>query len=302
MLSAPYVVFPLHHFFCFAYTTNKAAVYQKQRRCGMDYVMIGADKRFEYLACLLRKDQRQVFACETVKDSCRYWDQEFCYLVSFALSPWDQEWLLSRIKAGSLVLGGKLACPCPRVVKGEIRYVDLSAEEEFAQNNALPTAEGCLERVLALTPFVLSGTEVLILGFGRVGKETARLFRRCGASVSVCVREGKSLEAARRGSFPAFPPEELPQKRPWRVIINTVPKKNAVGAFLLEGCDRLYLALDLASGKGNMDLAALAQRNVVGESAQGLPGKCAPETAAWIYYQAIHRIGQRPEGRKGSEE
>jgi dipicolinate synthase subunit A len=265
----------------------------------MDYVMIGADKRFEYLAKLLRKDRGQVFLCDTVKEAQRYLDQAYCYLLAFSLAPREQEWLLSRVKSSSVVIGGKLFGDCPRVTNGEIVYRDLSSEEEFALKNALPTAEGCLERVLALTPFVLSGTEVLVVGFGRVGKETARLFRRCGANVSVCVREGKSMEAARKGSFPVFSPEDVPDKRPWRVVINTVEKKGIVGYSLLRGCENLYLVLDLASGKANVDSDALAQQNVMGESAHGLPGKCAPETAALYYYQAICSIGAFADASKG---
>ncbi len=256
----------------------------------MDFVMIGADKRFEYLAKLLRKEGKGVFFCETVKDAQRYLDQAYCYLVSFSLSSKEMEWLLQRVKGSSVVVGGKLSTREPRVESGEIAYRDLSAEEEFAQKNALPTAEGCLERVLTLTPFVLSGCEVLIVGFGRVGKETARLFRRCGAFVTVCGRWGNSLEQARKGSFPVFSLEEPPIKRPWRVIVNTVAKKNVVDRELLAGCTELYLVLDLASGKGNVDSGGLGERNVIMESAGGLPGKCAPETAALYYYQAIQRI------------
>ena len=265
----------------------------------MDYVLIGADKRFEYLAKLLRKDGKQVFLCDTAKEASRYLDQAYCYVNAFSLPACEQAWLLSQIKEGSVVLGGQLLSDCSRIARGEITYRDLSCEEEFALRNALPTAEGCLERVLALTPFVVSGTEVLVVGFGRVGKETARLFRRCGANVTICVREGKSLEEAKKGSFPVFTPEAPPAKRPWRVIVNTVPKRNVVGASLVKGCQRLFLVLDLASGKGNVDPVPLEEQNVIWEIAGGLPGKCAPETAAFYYYQAIRKMGDRSDERKG---
>ncbi len=257
----------------------------------MNFVIIGADKRYEYLAGMLRKDGRRVFFSEGAEDLHRFSDEKCAFLLPFSASAQEQKNLLEKAKAGSAIFGGALSEENARLVRAKgLRYRDLASEEAFAAKNALPTAEGCLERLIALTPFVLNGASVLVVGFGRVGSQTARLLRRCGAFVTVCGREGKSLREAEKANFPVFVWEDLPASCPWRVIVNTVPKKKAVSADLIRRSEQLFLVLDLASGKGNVDTGALSQRNVIFESAGGLPGRYAPETAALYLYQSIHSV------------
>lgn len=160
-------------------------------------------------------------------------------------------------------------------------------DESYLSQNALLTAEGCLETVLRETPFALSDCPVLVTGFGRVGRECARLFRRCGARVAVLARRGKSYEAALNEGFEVVDCEKIPVKRRERVLVNTVEKKGFVNEKVWSFCVDLALIVDLASGKDNVDPGIPDGVRFAG--APGLPGKCAPESAALILYRFLKR-------------
>ena len=254
----------------------------------MRYVIVGNDKRFEYVAERLRRNKKQVLRCCDADELESVCPKGATVLIPFGLGPEEQARVLKSLARGCVVVGGKLHPENAVIVaKAHLVYRDLASREDFARKNALPTAEGCLMRILSLTPFVLSGTSVLVCGFGRVGSQCARLLRRCGANVFVLGREGKSLEQAREANFPVLSPNELGEDCPFRVLVNTVPVSGFVSASLLSGCPQLFLVLDLASGKDNVDQAYLHERGILFESAGGLPGKCAPETAAEYVYQFL---------------
>lgn len=265
----------------------------------MNYVLIGADRRFEYLQALLQRDGHRVFLCENGEEVYRFADESGVFLLPFSASRQEQRRILEKAREGSEVIGGELFEENRGVVaERKLRYRNLASEEAFARANALPTAEGCLERLLSLSPFVLNGACVLVVGFGRIGSEVARLLRRCGAFVTVCGREGKSLREASKANFPVIRLGERAVVCPWRVIVNTVPKKKIVSLELIEACRELSLVLDLASGKGNVDTEALFRKGIAFESAGGLPGRYAPETAAFYLYEAIrsNENGSRKDG------
>ena len=254
----------------------------------MRYVIVGEDKRFDYVCDRLRRDKKQVQRCYHLDELESACTKSATVLVPFGLGPGEQAQVLKSVSKGGVVVGGKLHPEnTVLVAKAKLVYRDLASRDDFARRNALPTAEGCLMRILTLTPFVLSGTSVLVCGFGRVGAHCARLLRRCGADVFVLGREGNSLDQAREANFPVLGLPQMNASLPFRVIVNTVPVAGFLSACFLSACPHLFLVLDLASGKNNVDEKYLYERGILFESALGLPGKCAPETAAEYVYQFL---------------
>ncbi|MBQ9544418.1 MAG: hypothetical protein IJV00_04750 [Clostridia bacterium] len=257
----------------------------------MDFYIITSDPRYAVLSDLLERDGERAIFCD-VSDAADL--PKGVFLPSPGMGREEQEKLLSLAAPGSVVLGGRLGAKGSELcaIRG-ITYRELESDLSYAEKNARLTAEGCLSIILESTPFCLFSCPVLVTGFGKVGGECARLLRRCGASVSVCVRAGKSFDAAADQNFPVFCPGEEPECRPWRVIVNTVEKEGFVGAGLLDGCRKLYLVLDLASGKNNLDLPLLERLGVRAGRAPALPGKTAPESAAGYLYQAVKSFLRR---------
>lgn len=257
----------------------------------MDFYILTDDPRYAVLSRLLSEDGERVVSTDAANAGSL---PKGVFLPSPGMGRDEQEKLLSLAAPGSTVIGGRLF---PRgrelCARRGVVYRELDADLSYAERNARLTAEGALALIIDRTPFCLFSCPVLVTGFGKVGGECARLLRRCGANVTVCVRAGKSFDAAGDQNFPVFVPGEEPECRPWRVIVNTVEKEVFVGARLLDGCRRLYYVLDLASGKNNLDAELLGTLGVRAERAGALPGKTAPESAAGYLHQALKSLLRR---------
>lgn len=178
-------------------------------------------------------------------------------------------------------------------LKNGFSLVNYFEREELAVKNAVPTAEGALEIAIREIPVTLFGAEVLITGFGRIGKLLVRYFSALGARVSAAARKYGDLawiEAYGARAINFNTPGELDTaiKRA-DVIINTVPA-------LIFDRKRLTLVktgalfIELASVLSAEDEALAADRGIKLIWARSLPGKTAPITAGYIIADTIGNI------------
>src|SRR5699024_7429577 len=73
------------------------------------------------------------------------------------------------------------------------KLVRLFTRDDIAIYNSIPTAEGALMLAIEQTDVTVHGSQVMVLGFGRVGMTLARLFSAVGAHVHVCVRKAADI-------------------------------------------------------------------------------------------------------------
>lgn len=162
------------------------------------------------------------------------------------------------------------------------KMVAIFARDDVAIFNSIPTAEGALMLAIENTPVTIHQANVMILGFGRVGKTVARLFHSVGAKVSVCIR--KPEDAARvneMGMMPLFM-HTLPEAaKNQAIFINTVPHL-VLNANILDHVDKAALIIDLASKPGGTDFAYAKKLGIQTLWSLGLPAKVAPKTAGEI--------------------
>lgn len=86
----------------------------------------------------------------------------------------------------------------PKNIKNEleaekIAYFDIMENDSMSINNAIPTAEGAINVAINNTKFTLHGANVLVLGFGRVGKVLAQKLQGMGANVYCEARKKSDL-------------------------------------------------------------------------------------------------------------
>ena len=168
--------------------------------------------------------------------------------------------LLSLLPKGITVIGGNLDRP-------ELDYyptADLLQHADYLARNANITAHCALELALDQLPVILDGCEVLIIGWGRIGKCLGKLLQQLGAQVSVCARRESDRSMLSALGYRALKLEQV-DTAAYRVIFNTVP------TMLLPTCPGNALKIDLASRLG------LGSEDVIW--ARGLPGKDAPESS-----------------------
>ena len=156
---------------------------------------------------------------------------------------------------------------------------DYMKREELAVANAIPTAEGALQIALEELPVTLFDTEVLVLGYGRIGKLLAKDLVGLGARVSVAARKRADRVWAESAGCTSLEYRELGKRlNRFRAVFNTVPAE-VLGEGELQALRPDCLCVDLASQPGwNGETASALSLHSV--RAGGLPGKAAPETAA----------------------
>lgn len=198
--------------------------------------------------------------------------------------------LWPRLSAAQRIYAGAVA-PAARE-QAELlglRVTDYYTDEALAVKNAVPTVEGALAAAMARLSVTLHGALCLVVGFGRVGKLLARDLAALGAEVSVSARRFDDFAWIDALGYRALHTERLEGKLGgFRVIFNTVPHMVLHGELLRELRDDCVL-IELASSDG-IDAGAAKEKGLDYIKAGGLPGKCAPETAALALKETLYRI------------
>ena len=156
--------------------------------------------------------------------------------------------------------------------------------------NAVPTAEGAIQRAMEATEETLRDCRCLVIGYGRIGKVLAHRLRGLGTQVSVSARRYSD-----QAWIEAFGYEPLATDRlgaelgDFDVIFNTVPAL-ILDAGRLERTKAECVILDLAALPGGVDLDAARRlgRRVI--RAGGLPGIVAPRAAAAAIRDGVYHI------------
>ena len=186
--------------------------------------------------------------------------------------------LLELLPPQIILIGGNLDGQIP----DEYQSLDLLKDEGYLYENAALTAACALRVTAGKTAFSLRGTNVLVVGWGRIGKHLARLLQGCGAIVSVLSRsEAHLAEAASFGLRPLHREDLDGAIGNFRILYNTAP-----GMMIPEAVSaqcRNCLKIELAS------LPGIAGDDVI--PARGLPGIYVPESSGKLIADTLlHRL------------
>ena len=193
--------------------------------------------------------------------------------------------LLSALPPDTVAFGGGLGTFRSLLQRTDTPYYDMLQNPALALANASVTAEGAILLALQAMPITLQDADVLLTGFGRIGKSLAGKLRALGARVTLTSRSSKNFPTIEQLSCT---PDEtgvyhlgLSQ---YDAVFNTVPApvfSSAQISMLRPDCPYI----ELASSPGG--IAPDAAKPVAYIPAPGLPGKTAPKTAAAILFRAM---------------
>ena len=207
----------------------------------------------------------------------------------YANRSYDISILPKLLRTGGSVFAGKVF-PGLEQLCAEHGYVlcDYLAREELAVRNAVLTAEGAVMTLISETEASVHGSDILILGFGRIGKLCARYFSALGANVTVAARRKSDLAWAEAyGCKAADITDETAFRAALaknRVIVNTAPAKLLTAERADYAADNALL-IELASLPCTEEGVKI---RIV--QAGGLPGKTAPEAAGAVIADTIGNI------------
>lgn len=192
---------------------------------------------------------------------------------------------------GKIVLGGRLGVQEQYLLSRAEQVIDLLDDEFLTAGNAEITAEGAIELLLQKLPVTLSGTSVLVIGWGRIGQLLCRKLQALGARVTASARKARDQGLI---SAMGLRPDKTGLYEHglsgYRAILNTVP------AMVISPEQALSISpscvyLELASVPG-VDPSLISETRFL--PAGGLPGKTAPESAGILIGQTILRLLRHP--------
>lgn len=157
--------------------------------------------------------------------------------------------------------------------------ITLFERDDLAIYNSIPTAEGTLLLAIEHTDLTVHGSNVMVLGFGRVGKTVARLFASVGASVRVAVRKPADTARIKEMGLTPIRLENLESDiAGMDIILNTIPHP-IIDSEAISAMKKSTLIIDITSAPGGTDFNFAHEQGIKAFHALGLPGKTAPKSA-----------------------
>jgi dipicolinate synthase subunit A len=170
--------------------------------------------------------------------------------------------------------------------------VQLFERDDVAIYNSIPTVEGTIMMAIQHTDFTIHGSNIIVLGLGRVGMSVARTFASLGAKVKVGARKSEHLARITEMGLAPFHFNELEGVvKDVDILINTVPYP-IVSASVISKMPAHTLVIDLASKPGGTDFRYAEKRGIKALLAPGLPGIVAPKTAGQILANVLAQLLQ----------
>lgn len=198
---------------------------------------------------------------------------------------------LMHVINAKILIAGSIAPEIYDLANDEyIEIIDIMKREELAVLNTISTAEGAIEIAISNTNKIIHGSDVLILGFGRIGKVLARKMAGLSAKVTCAARKDEDLAWIKAYGHRATNINALGENlSQYDLIINTVPHL-ILTSDRLQNVNEECLLIDLASNPGGIDKKVAKDRGLKLIWALALPGKVAPVTTAEFIKDTIYNI------------
>lgn len=224
--------------------------------------LIANDKRMIYLSEILAQENRVIILNKDTDDF-----QERLKQCDIVLKPIPCSYELSK-KIDELAQ------------KSEVEVIDLMQNEGLTVLNTIATAEGTVEVAMKRTERIIQGSNILVLGFGRVGKVVAQKFSALLAKVTCAARRKDVFAWIETCGYDYIDINNMDSELGnFDIIINTVPTL-ILNRNRLKKLKKSCLVVDLASKPGGVDREAIHELGINFEWALALPGKVAPITSA----------------------
>ena len=171
----------------------------------------------------------------------------------------------------------------------DIKSIDILKNEYFTIRNTVPTAEGAIAKAIELTDINIDKANIMVLGFGRVGKTLCYKLKNLGANVYAEARKERDLAWIDVFGYNAIPLEKINENIcKMDIIFNTIPELilDKSKLILMNG---KTLIIDLASKPGGTDFESANKMGIKAILYSGIPGKIASEYEAELIKEVIYK-------------
>lgn len=170
------------------------------------------------------------------------------------------------------------------------KIVNYTENQALTLNGAVYTAEGAIKEISGICEKALSECNILVCGYGRIGKHLAKLLYSYGAAVYVSTSSPEKVPVLKNCGYTPLLTEKLAGQcentGPFDIIINTVPKQIFDEKLLstLAGTPHL---IELASSPYGIDFGAAEKLGFCVTKLPGIPGKLYPKSAGKALFECI---------------
>lgn len=198
---------------------------------------------------------------------------------------------LAQVLDEKIFIAGNIKSELYEYTKGKnVQILDLLDREELVVLNTISTAEGAIQIAMEETNSTIHGSNILVMGYGRVGKIVAHMLKGIGANVYCEARKNVDLAWIRAYGYVPIRLNELNRTlQNYDIVINTIPSM-VLDERRLQYLKKECLIIDLASNPGGVDRIASKKLGIKTIWALSLPGKVAPLTSAEFIRDTIYNI------------
>lgn len=201
------------------------------------------------------------------------------------------EEIFDKMKSGQIFIAGRINKKIidMGIARG-IKIIDILEQEQMAILNAIPTAEGAIQLAMENLKTTLHSSNILVTGYGRIGKVLTSMLKGFGANIFVTFRNQQDYANIKTLNYTPLSYENLNNFLPTMdLIINTVPN------MIFDKSNLKYINhdcffIDLASKPFGIDFEESKKEGLNVIWAPSLPGKVAPITAATYIIETVNNI------------
>ena len=272
----------------------------------MNFCIIGGDLRNFFLAKLLSKEKNEVKIygfdkLENIKECEKYdkiiYNSDIVILpipftknqmtlnMPFSNRNISIEELISVLANKTIFVGNIDKETEQKLISKNNKVIDIMKKEEFAVLNAIPTAEATIEIILKNTEKILQSSNILIMGFGRIGKVLSYKLKALSTNVTCIVTSEVEKAWATVYGYDNIYIDNIKHNcsrlRQYDIIINTIPK--IILRDELKEIRKETLIIDLASKPYGIDRKIVEEEGLNFIEALGLPREISANDISKIH-------------------
>lgn len=192
--------------------------------------------------------------------------------------------------SNKLIITGKLPESTKNKLEQKCNVINILDRDDFAILNSIATAEGTIEAIVNNTNKTIHKSNILILGFGRVGKVVANRLKGLGANIYCTARKSSDFAWMEALGYNKIEYSQLKENiYIFDVIINTVPS-NILNEDEIKVIDKDCFILDISSMPGGISSDICNKYNIKNMLYLGIPGKVAPVTSGEMIVKTVDNI------------
>ena len=241
-------------------------------------IIIKDDKRYDYTEHYLNECGYELCDECTPPEDLDFIVFPFMGAVDCAV--YDESYF-KRLRSSTIIFSGIKSEYLEKVsMRYSLRYYVMANEKNVQKKNAIPTSEGVIAYLIANRVDTISGSRILVIGYGNCGSDLAKKLNGLGAHVYALVRNKEKENSARADGIQPIYLDTLLVGHGFDVVINTVPEHILTNE-MVDEMDALII--DISSKPYGFD-------DNIAIILPGIPGKYAVRTAGFILGKFIETI------------